>query len=194
MADDKQPRKQAVAPPRRPNAAEGLAAGLASIDWKAMQARLANITTALQGVQLPHGTGSKAAGQQQRDLEAAAIGGEQKPRRKRGTQGKTFLHGADRTVRYYKPTEAELDRLGELSKDEATAWARIAFCLGLLVNVFLGLLFATGMSAASKGAAGAIGVSAAVGALRFWRDAEKKRRDGKSALEKVKEDHDFANI
>jgi hypothetical protein len=97
-------------------------------------------------------------------------------------------------VRFYKPTEAELDRLGDLSRDEATAWARLAFCGGIVVDVVLGMMFATGLPAASKAFGVAVGLCAFVAGVFFFFDAKQKRKDGKSALDKIKQDHDFANI
>lgn len=132
-------------------------------------------------------------------LKPAIVGDEApadegKPKRgRRAREGKSLLHGADRTVRVYKVTEAELERLGELSRDETTARAWMAFCLGLLVNVALGLLFASGLSAANKAAGMAIGVIALLGAVKFGWDAHKKHDDGKAALNRIKEDCDFAN-
>lgn len=144
--------------------------------------------------QIAEGVGA-ASGSSGANAEGELVGGDpKKQRRQRTTQGKSFLHGADRTVRFYKPTEAELDRLGELSRDEASAWGRMSFCLGLLVNVILGLLFAVGLSSGTKVAGVVVGVLSAAGALTFWLDAKRKGRDGKSLLEKVKTDHNFANI
>lgn len=53
-------------------------------------------------------------------LKGGVVGGrEDKPRRrgnKRSTQGKSLLHSGDRTVRVYKVTEDELERLGSLAR------------------------------------------------------------------------------
>ena len=114
------------------------------------------------------------------------------PKPSKNIPGDTLLHGANRTLRYYKPTEVELDRLGELSRDESTARAYFGFCLGLVANVLLGALFATGLSDSQKGIAFGIGIIAALAAFKFYGDAERKRRDGRTALEKLKRDHDFS--
>lgn len=127
---------------------------------------------------------------------AGAIAGgneERKRGRSRSRQGRSMLHGADRTVRVYKLTEAELSLLGELSKDEKSARTWAAFCAGLVVNVILGLLFASGLSTTNKAVGVAIGVCAFVGAVKFGLDANKKRKDGKAELNRIKEDHDFAD-
>jgi hypothetical protein len=138
---------------------------------------------------------AKVAAESQADAKGGIAGGNQGKRRgRRDKQGKASLLGGDRTVRVYKLTEAELDRLGELSEDENTAWGRAAFCGGLVVNIVLGLLLAAGLDRTSKAVAIVIGVCAVIAAVRFWRDALNKRRDGKSLLGRVKEDHDFASI
>jgi hypothetical protein len=118
---------------------------------------------------------------------------EDKPKRtsRRDNQGKASLQGGNRTVRFYKPTEAELDRLGELSREEGFAWAKFSFCVGLLANVALGMIFATGLSNGSKGAGEAIGACAILAGGNFLLEALRKRRIGRSALEQLKKDHDF---
>lgn len=132
-------------------------------------------------------------------LKPALVGDDVAPegkrrRSRRDKHGKTLLQGGDRIVKYYKPTEAELDRLGDLSKDEASAWSRMYFCLGVLANIVVGLLFATGLSDAVTAVGYVIGIGSFALVLRFWRDAHLKSKAGASALEKVKEDHDFTNI
>jgi hypothetical protein len=94
-------------------------------------------------------------------------------------------------VKVYRIIEAELDRLGELGRDESAAWGRAAFCLGLLVNVVLGLLLANGLDKATKTAAAVIGVGAAAAGILFYLDARKKAKSGQTELERIKDAHDF---
>ena len=123
-----------------------------------------------------------------------AGGGEEKKRTTRRTkQGRAALHGADRTVKVYRLTEAELDRLAELGEDESAAWARASFCGGLLVNVILGLFLASGLDKPTKVAAVVLGVCAAIAGAVFWLDARKKAANGQRERDKIKEAHDFEN-
>jgi hypothetical protein len=202
---DKSPRENA--PSDISPVAGGLRAGLSGLDFRAIDeavrrnseafARMFTDASPAQ-IQAAAGaaSGDSVADAQAEKLPGAIAGGKEDAgrRRRRATQGKALLHGADRTVRVYKLTEAELERLGELSEDENAAWGRATFCGGLVVNVILGLLLASGLDGTTKAVAAVIGVCALVAGLRFWRDAMNKRRDGKSLLGRVKEDHDFANI
>jgi hypothetical protein len=97
-------------------------------------------------------------------------------------------------VRYYKPTEAELDRLGELGRDAASAFAWMSFFLGAFANVVVGLLLANNLSPSTRAVGYTMGLFSLLAAVKFWYDGHRKRGTEIGELERLKKDHDFTNI
>lgn len=113
---------------------------------------------------------------------------------RRSKEGKVRFHGADRVLRYYKPTEAELDLLGELNADTNRAYGGAAFCFGVFFNVLIAVAFSAGVAASTRAGAIVLGACALVAAIWYYREAKSKHAKWGSALDRIKADHDFTNI
>lgn len=123
-----------------------------------------------------------------------AGGAKKSTARRRNREGKVRFHGADRVLRYYKPTEAELDRLGELGRDAASAFAWMSFFLGTFANLVVGLVLANGLSGTTRAVGYTMAAFSLIAAIKFWYDGHRKRGTETGELERLKKDHDFTNI
>lgn len=157
MADDKQPRKQAVTPRNRGTAAEGLAQNLAGVDWEAFQANMGRIGEALAlgaGLKpgIAEGTGiASAMARAEAEGEAvphpAAVGGEADASGSRAGGAPIKKIKATKTqnrpgvlrVKEYPITEDTLENIGTLRVSAAFWFAIGSLALGFVLSAWQSL-------------------------------------------------------
>lgn len=127
--------------------------------------------------------------------EAAGAGepdsGKPVPVKRATRQGKTITFGGQRTVKYYRFNDHELDLITAPEREAARATAIASFLSGLVVTTITSFSFDTPSSEIVKGAWIALGCLSAVGAAYFFLHAKALKSKAQSKLEKIKDEHDF---
>lgn len=127
--------------------------------------------------------------------EAAGVGepdsGKPVPTKRGARQGKTITFGGQRTVKYYRFNDHELELITAPEREAARSTAIASFLSGLVVTTITSFSFDTPSSEVVKGAWITLGVLSTVGAIYFFLHASALRRKAQSKLDEIKDEHDF---